>query len=157
MDDEAKIWDGIADIRTAMLVSRGSRGLHARPMSVVARPDEGRVWFLTDRATAKACEIEAHPDVAVTWSNGRNSHVAVNGTARIVDERAYVRDLWSTGAQAFWPGGPDDQNIVAISVEPEVGELWDGPSAPVAMVKMAAAIATRTSVDSMGTNVKTEM
>lgn len=157
MSDERKIWDAMESIRTAMMVSRGDLGPHARPMSAIVRPEEGRVWFLTDRETAKACEIERNPGVAVTFSNGTSRHVALTGTAAIVEERAYVRDLWSASAQAFYPGGPEDPSIVAIRVAPEVAELWDGPSTPVAMVKMAAALVTRTTADGMGDNLKLRM
>ncbi|MFN3592592.1 MAG: pyridoxamine 5'-phosphate oxidase family protein, partial [Thermaurantiacus sp.] len=140
-----------------MFVTRGSLGPHARPMSVIVRPDESRLWFLTDRETAKACEVERHQTVGVTFSNGTNRHVAITGRAEIVEERAFVRDLWTTSAQAFFPGGPDDESIVAIRVDPDVGELWDGPSTPVAIVKMAAALVTRTPADGMGDNVKVRM
>jgi general stress protein 26 len=157
VSDEQKIWDAMESIRTAMFVSRGDLGPHARPMSAIVRPDEGRVWFLTDSETAKACEVERNPTVGLTFSNGTNRHVAITGQAEIVEERAFVRDLWSTSAQAFFPGGPDDASIVAIRVEPEVGELWDGPSTPVAIVKMAAALVTRTPADDMGENVKVRM
>lgn len=154
MREEAKIWDAIEGIRTAMFVSRGKSGLHARPMSAIVRREEGRIWFLTSRETAKTCEIEANPDVSVTFSNGTSTHVAVNGRATLVDERAHVKDLWSIAAQAFYPDGPTDPDIVAIKVEPEIAELWDAPATPVALVKMAAALVTRTSANSLGENVK---
>lgn len=155
--DADRLWDAMEAIRTPLLVTRGDLGSHARPMSAILRRAERRIWFLTDRETAKASEIERHPDVCVAFSNGTGLHAAVTGRAAIVDDRVAVKGLWTPSAQAFYPGGPEDRDIVAIRVDPAHGELWDGPSAPVALVRMAAALATGTSADGMGDHLRVAM
>jgi general stress protein 26 len=126
-------------------------------MSAIVRKDEGHIWFLTDSATIKDCEIEADPRCALVFSDGGSTHLAVTGSAEIVEDRLVVKGLWSKAAQAFYPSGPEDPAIVAIRVEPIIAELWDGPSAPIAMVQMAAALATGRSAADMGHNVKAQM
>jgi general stress protein 26 len=156
-EDVAQIWKLMEKVRTAFLVSLSALGPHARPMSPIVRDEERLVWFLTDRVTVKDDEIGADERVAMIFTDGGSTHLAVTGTAELVDDRATVKDLWSTAAQAFWPEGPDDPRIVAIRVQPTVAELWDGPSAPVAMVQMAAALVTGRSAADMGHNVRAEM
>ena len=66
----------------------------------------------------------------------------------------FVRLL--TGAQAFWPKGPDDPQVVVIHVTPHNAEFWDGDSRIVSTVKFAVALATGT-VPSMGDNKKVSL
>lgn len=155
--DMDRIWKAMEDRRTAFLVTHGREGPHARPMSTIVRRDDGCVWFLTDSATAKDCEIAADDRCALVFSDGGSMHLAVTGTAELVDDRLVVKGLWSTGAQAFYPEGPEDPSILAIRVTPKIAEYWDGPSKPVALVQMAAALATGSSAADMGRNVKARM
>jgi general stress protein 26 len=156
-DDVERMWKVMEKQRTPMLVTRGARGLHARPMHAIVRPTEGLIWFLTDRSGCKDWEIARDSQVALTFSNGGSVHLAVSGLARIVDDRETVRDLWSIAAKAYYPDGPEDPDILAIRVEPQLAELWDGPAAPIAMAQMAAALVTGSSAADMGHNVKAEL
>jgi general stress protein 26 len=127
-------------------------------MSAIVRADEGLIWFLTDTSTgSKDNEIANDRNVAVIFTDGSSTHVAVSGTASIVTDRATVKDLWSTPAQAFYPQGPEDPAIVALRVKPGMAELWDGPSTPVALVQMAAALVTGGSAADIGRNVKADL
>lgn len=153
-EDVARIWNFMEKQRTAFLVTISAAGPHARPMAAIVHKDEALIWFLTDVATTKDGEIAADNRVAVVFTDAGSSHVSVSGTAEIVDDRALVKSLWSTAAQAFWPDGPDSPRVVAIKVTPRSAELWDGPSKLVATVQMAAALATGNSVADMGNNVR---
>jgi general stress protein 26 len=150
-----RVWDSIEKIDTAMLVTHGAKGLHARPMSTIVRRLDGEIWFLTDDCGSKDSELARNKDVALTFSKG-STHVAISGEAEICEGRATIRDLWNPGAQAYYPQGPDDPSIRAICVRPTIAELWDGPSRPVALVQMAFAHVTGRSADGMGENIKTE-
>lgn len=155
--DIARIWEVIESQRTAFLVTRGAIGPHARPMNAIVRTAERLVWFLTDVDGMKDSEIDADGRVALIFTDGVSTHVALTGDAEVVHDRAAVRALWSTAAKAFYPEGPEDPAIVALRVSPLVGELWDGPSRPVALVQMAAALVTGNSAADMGNNVKADM
>jgi general stress protein 26 len=155
-DEEAeRIWDRIEKIDTAMLVTHGKKGLHARPMAPIVRRLDGAIWFLTDDGGSKNDELAANKDVALTFSKGA-TQVAMAGEAEVCDGRATIRDLWNPGAQAWYPQGPEDPSIQAICVRPTIAELWDGPSKPVALVQMAIAHVTGRSADGTGENIKTE-
>ncbi len=156
-DDVERIWDVMDSERTAFLVTQTQAGPHARPMSAIVRAEEGLVWFLTDRSTIKDKEIESDSRCAMVFTDASSTHVAVTGTAEVIDDRAIVKDLWSVSAQAFFPGGPEDEAILAIRVTPRIAELWDGPSTPVAIVKMAAALITGNSAADIGNNVEARL
>jgi general stress protein 26 len=148
------IWDAAAKFRTALLITASPAGPHARPMAPVLRPDDGLIWFLTDKASAKDFEIARDPKVTVAFSDGASHHLSIVGMATAIDDRATIKALWSAPAQAFYPGGPDDPDVMALKIVPGDAELWDGPNAVVSLVKMAAAIVTRDRADYSGDHVQ---
>jgi general stress protein 26 len=150
------IWKAAKSIRTAMLVTRSGEQLVSRPMAAIVREDEGVIWFLTDRDSGKLDDIAVHPQVAVSFCEG-STHVAFSGVASVHHDRETIKDLWSTAAQAWYPKGPDDPLVLALRVDPAEAELWDGPGTIVSLVKMAAAVATGSSVRDGGEHVKTRV
>lgn len=155
MSDAHRVWDMMADIDICMFVTRTPEGLHGRPMSSIPKPDEGVVYFLTARSAVKDDEIAADNRVHLGYSKGQ-THLAVAGTARIDGDRALIERLWNPGAQAFWPKGPSDPNVVAIAVTPVSAEYWDGPNGLIAGVRLAMALVRGTTPD-LGDNEKVRM
>jgi general stress protein 26 len=108
----------------AMLVSIArDEGLHARPMAI-AESDGAMLRFATSNQSAKADEVSVHPRVSVVMQGG-GAYLAISGTARIIDDRERVRLLWQPSWKAWFPGGPDDPNLVLIEIDPERAEYWD--------------------------------
>lgn len=155
MSDTKRVWEMIDAIDICMFVTKRGADVHGRPMSTIGKPDEGKVYLLTDKSAAKDDEIAEDPAVYLGYSKG-SQHLSLNGTAVVSQDRALVKRIWTPSAQAFWPNGPDDPNIVAIAVTPSSAEYWDGPNGIVAGVKMAFAIATGAKPD-MGENAKVAM
>jgi hypothetical protein len=50
-----------------MMTTRFSAGLRARPLEARADRDESVIWFLTDLRAAKDDEIEAFPEICLTF------------------------------------------------------------------------------------------
>jgi general stress protein 26 len=140
-----RIWKAAKSIRPAMLVTRNGAQLVSRPMAAIVRADDGVIWFLTDRDSGKLDDIARDPQVSVSFCDSSNQ-IAFTGVASVHDDRAIIKDLWSTAAQAWYPKGPSDPLVLALRIDPSQAELWDGPGAIVALVKMAAAVATGSSV-----------
>ena len=151
-----RIWDAAGKLHTAMLVTRSGDALISRPMAAMVKSDEGLIYFLTDKTSGKLEDIAEHPGVSVSFSDG-SDYIAFTGKATVHDDRALIKRLWSTGAQAYYPNGPDDPLVIALRVQPSHAELWDGPGTVVSMVKMAAAAATGTSARDMGDHVQASM
>lgn len=155
MSDTKRVWEMIDAIDICMFVTKRGEDMHGRPMSTIGREEEGKIYLLTDKSAVKDDEIEADPSVYLGYCKG-SQHLSVNGTAAVSHDRALIKRIWTPSAQAFWPNGPDDTNIVAIAVTPSAAEYWDGPNFVIAGVKMAFAMVTGTQPD-MGQNAKVRM
>jgi general stress protein 26 len=109
--------------RVSMVVTADQR---ARPLTIAER-DGDRLWFLTDR---QADWVQALPDseyVAVVVSDPDDSlYVSLTGQAGFTDDPATLERLWSQSMET-WFEGADDPKLVALHVDVEEGEYWEGP------------------------------
>lgn len=130
-DAQKKVWEMIKDISAAMLVTQNAQGeMSARPMSAVNRDFTGSLWFMTAADSPKLDEIRASPNVLAAYSDPSDqNYVSARGKARIVTDRAKIREFWSEAARVWFPRGPDDSPIALIELEVESAEYWDAPSA----------------------------
>ncbi|WP_313455938.1 pyridoxamine 5'-phosphate oxidase family protein [Stenotrophomonas sp.] len=119
----------IRDVDIAMFTTTGVDGrLYSRPLGTQQVEFDGDLWFATAADSPKVAEISLNPKVNVAYASpSKNTYVSVAGTARIVDDRAKVEELWSPAMKLFFPGGKDDPNLRLIHVRAESAEYWDGP------------------------------
>lgn len=146
--DTAHIWEAIGKIRIAMLTVEEEGRLVSRPMASLARPDEGRIYFVT-RTDAKVGEIGGSAPVNLAYSDPhKNDYVSVIGTARTSQDREKLRQLWSHFTEAWLPQGPDAKDVALITVEPEEAVLWNGTSSDIVYAaKVLKAVVTQTPPD----------
>lgn len=130
VDGLTKLRELLQGFRVAMFTSLTSQHIpHARPMYLTTDSDADELIFMSDTTSMKVFDISANPKVLLTFSNdGSNRYVAVNGVAIAEHNPARAKTLWNIHAQAWWPEGPSDPNLVLIRVRPEDVEYWDGPS-----------------------------
>jgi general stress protein 26 len=116
----------IEGIETGMLTTRRPDGhLVSRPMAVQARSPGADLWFVTDGETHKLDELEHDAHVNVSFYRDRTREwVSVSGTARVVGDRARIRELYRPDWRAWFPddgpgrdGGPDDPRLALIAVD----------------------------------------
>lgn len=121
-----KFHDLIADLQIAMFTTRRSDGhLVSRPMATQKRASGADLWFVTDRASAKLEEIGSDPHVNLAYYKDRTREwISVSGTARFVEDRAKVAELWAPDWRAWFgdeggenDGTPNDPRIVLIAVD----------------------------------------
>jgi len=130
-DDQKTLLDLMDDMPIAMLTTTGPDGsLRSVPMARQEVDPSAELWFITARDTRHVQDVAARPHVALTFSS-RSSWVAVEGRAEVVDDTAKLRDLWTTFAEAWLPGGPEDPNAVLLRVDVTNGEYWDTPGGKV--------------------------
>ena len=123
----------------AMLVSRTPEGaMHARPMAVAHVSPGSDAFFVTNLQSPKIAEIEANPDVLVTFQGG-GAHATISGRARVVRDRLLLERYWSNAWTAWFPRGAGDPDLCVIAVLAEQGEYWD--RAGVEAIKYAFAAA----------------
>lgn len=128
--EREKVWELIKDIKFAMMVTQDADGsMHGRPMSAMQTDFGGTLWFMTRDHTLKVEALETNPKVMLSYADVDAHHyVSVSGTARIVHDRAKVKELWSEAARVWFPDGPEDPRIALIAVEVTDAEYWDSAS-----------------------------
>lgn len=120
-----RVWDMLGSIDIAMLVTCSDQGMRGRPMSTIPRQDRGVIYILTESDSAAAKDIRVNGSVFLSYQ-GRGDHVALHGQAVVDPDRALVRELWNPGAEVFWPDGPEAHDVVALVVDPDRADVWDG-------------------------------
>jgi general stress protein 26 len=128
--DVSKLVEKIKDIRIAMMttIENGSE-LHSRPMYTNTPDEDGTLWFFTEQDSSKVNEVQQDRHVSLGYSKPEdNLYVAISGTAKVVTDRAKIKELWSEGLRGWFPKGSDDPNIALLHVTIDKGEFWDTPN-----------------------------
>lgn len=123
----AELVDGI-EVAMFTTVARDGR-LVSRPLRTQSIGEDGDLWFVTDRESHKSDEIEANPQVNVSYASpSANTYVSIAGSATLVFDKARLHEFWSPGLSVFYPEGEDDPRLCLLRVEMESVEYWDSPS-----------------------------
>ena len=80
------------------------------------RVDDGlTVWFACGASSNKVRQIEANPNVSVSfWESGQD--LVISGTAEIVDDADTKAGVWQDDWTRFFPGGKDDPEYCVLKV-----------------------------------------
>lgn len=152
-EDIDRAWNLMEKIGFAMLVTRDSGKLRARPMRAFVERKDNAIYMLTDARRHKDEEIARDPEINLSFADaGDQKYVSVAGAATVSNDRAKIKELFSTPAKAWWDNA-DDPNIRLLKIAPHDAEFWDTPGSVISYVKMAAAAATGTRPD-IGINRK---
>jgi general stress protein 26 len=128
-DDIKKLADLIRGIRVAMLTTLDGTDMRSRPMATLDTTFDGDLWFFTWKSAPKVDEIRTDQRVNVTFADpGGDRYVSMSGHALIVRDPAKNRDLWSPALSAWFPGGPDDRDLVLLRIPVDSAEYWDSQS-----------------------------
>lgn len=130
-ESQQKLVELMNDMPIAMMTTFGVTGPRSVPMARQQVEPDAEMWFITARDSEHAQALETEPRVALTFSS-RDAWVAVTGHATVVDDQAKLKELWTTFAEAWLPGGPEDDNATLIRVDVERGEYWDTPGSKIA-------------------------
>ena len=122
----------IEDLDTAMLTTRREDGkLVSRPMANQERAAGADLWFVTEKGSEKIREIRHDPHVNLSYYKDRTREwVSVAGTARIVEDRAKIRELYKPDWKIWFAeeglpgdkraGTAEDPRMVLIGVQAEL-------------------------------------
>lgn len=154
--DAERAWELMKKIGFAMLVTRDGDKLRARPMSAHLERESNAIYFLTDARHHKDDEIARNPGINLSFADASaQKYVSLTGSAVVSNDRAKIKELFSTPAKAWWDSA-EDPNIRVLKITPDDAEYWDSPGTVVSYVKMAAAAVTGTRPD-LGENRKVSM
>ena len=140
--DVDRAWELMKKIGFAMLVTHDGDKLRARPMSAYLEPENNAVYFLSDVRRHKDEEIAKNPGINLSFADASNQkYVSITGTAVVSNDRAKIKQLFSTPAKAWWDSA-EDPNIRILKITPDDAEFWDSPGTVISYVKMATAAVT---------------
>jgi general stress protein 26 len=123
-----RVWDIIDKVGVCMLTTRSDAGLRARPLEARPDRDAGLIWFITDVRGSKDDEIERHSEVGLVFIDPKDkAYLSITARGEVRRDPAKAAEIW-TKTDAVWWSGPDDSNLRVLRVDPQVAELWDGPS-----------------------------
>jgi general stress protein 26 len=140
----------IDDVRFPMFTWQDEHGhLLSQPMTKQQVDDDGGIWFFASTLTSLWECIGHRPQVNLAFAHPDDAlFVSVAGTAERVVDRERIKAMWNTGAQAWFPAGPEDEHAVLIRVVPHTAEYWDSnDSKMVRLFAMAKAAITGTRPD----------
>jgi general stress protein 26 len=141
-EDIHRVWTLIEKIGVCMLASKDGEKIRARPMGAHPREGANLIYFLTDARGHKDEEVMQDDHVCLSFASPSDGKfLAITGRARVLNDRALIRDLWDATAEAYWKG-VDDPGVRVIEVTPEDAQFWEGPHGVVATFAMVVAAAT---------------
>ncbi len=152
---EDRVWDLAEKLNVCMFTTWDGESQRARPLSARVHREEHAIHFLVDASGEKNWQVEKYPKVLMTFTDGSSAFVAITGKAKVSNDRAKIKDLWSSFDKAWWDN-ENDPAIRVLSVSPDDAELWDGPNSVVAAAKMVTAAVTGMR-PSLGDNAKVEL
>ena len=154
-DNRTKLYELIDDIKIAMLTTVEKNGtLHTRPMANQKAEKAGTLWFFTEKDGSVAGNVRANPRLSLGYASS-GAYATVSGVGKVVGDRAKISELWSDDVKAWFPKGKTDPNLVLLRVDPEMGEFWTFPSAPISQaIGYVKAKLTGEPADDIGENRK---
>lgn len=126
---ERTLHDALDGLRFAMVATADADGTwKSRPLAL-AGDEDGVLSFLVavDADWVAALEQGGSPTTVTFSDPGKNVYVALQGSARTLDDRQRIADLWNPGAAAYFDG-EDDPKVRELQVQVHYGEFWDAPS-----------------------------
>lgn len=132
--------DLLGGLDIAMVATADDTGTwRARPLSLAGQQGDVLSFLVSVEADwVEALEDSGSPTTVTFADPSKNTYVAVQGSARTVEDRTRIADLWNVGAGAYFEG-PEDPTVRVLDVEVAYGEYWDGPHGRVgALLQLAA-------------------
>ncbi len=156
----SKLAELINGIKIAMLTTTDNRdgSLVSRPMGTQKVEFDGQLWFFTEDDSPKADQVQQDRQVNVSYAdNGANRYVSVSGTARLVDDRAKMEELWNPVFKVWFPDGLETPNLALLCVDVERAEYWESDGKIASILQFAKALITREEADDMGRNERLQL
>ena len=136
---DKSLHDALDGLRFAMVATADADGTwKSRPLALAGQ-EGGVLSFLVgaDAEWVASLEDSGSPTTVTFSDPGKNTYVALQGSARTTDDRALVHELWTPEAGAYFEG-EDDPAVRVLEVSVQYGEFWDGPSGRLGQVLSVA-------------------
>jgi general stress protein 26 len=155
----ARLGELIKDIRIAMLTTvDDDGGLRSRPMATQDEQFDGELWFFTQASSPKGNDIASDHQVNVAYAApDKQRYISISGRARLVRDKAKMKQLWSPILKAWFPEGLNDPDLALLQISAERAEYWDDSHSKVGnLIELVKALATGKEAE-MGENRKIDL
>jgi len=79
--------------------------------------EDWTIWFSTLRNSRKAADIRRSGRITLGFQHPPDlSYVALIGRAALFEDRAEIRRRWLENWRVYYPGGPDDPELVFVRI-----------------------------------------
>jgi general stress protein 26 len=112
--------------KVCMLGTFEEMRVHFRPMAHVDVDEMGNLWFFTSMESEKTSQINANPNVYLTYTCEDDSvYLSVEGIASVSNiNRDRMKELFSPMLRAWFPEGLNDPNLALMIVHPLEIDYW---------------------------------
>jgi general stress protein 26 len=108
------------------------------PMGTQRFSEPGTTHWITEKDSDKVRHLQADPRVNLFYAS-KEGYVSIAGTARLVEDRDRLAELWGFFTDSFMDGGPEHPNAGLIEVTAQTASWWTTPNGAVTLVKLVAA------------------
>lgn len=133
--------------RVCMLGTFEEMRVFFRPMAHVDVDEMGNFWFFTSIESEKTSQINANPNVYLTYScEGESTYLSVEGIASVSNiNRDRMKELFTPFVKSWFPEGLDDPNLALMIVHPLEIDYWvNNESKVLTYIKMLSSAVTGT-------------
>ena len=132
----------------------GNTSAASIPLSIAQELENGKIWFIGDRKSETIKDLEKNPQVNLSYtSSDQKDFVSINGTAKLVNDKAKLDELWSPIYAAFYEKGKEDPNVQVLCIECNGAQYWLSGNTVVDMFKMvSAAVQEGKTAENLGEN-----
>lgn len=118
--------DTVDQVRFCFAITQGLDGEANARVVEPAKPDDAwHIWFMTSRASRKIKELEADARLVLAYQyDPDGTCVTLHGGAAISDDVGFKQKVWTENSARWYPGGPEDPNVVIVTFEPDRMEMW---------------------------------
>jgi general stress protein 26 len=102
----------------------GGGTFHSRPMQLQRHDDDGTLWFATSLDSRKCEDLRANPRCCAAFLKS-SKYVSISGSAHLVKDERMIRKLWTPAWRGWFPGGPEEPDLVLLRIVPEHVEYVD--------------------------------
>lgn len=134
----AELDELIAHYDTALLTTRsGDDTLHTRPMAMQKKHEPGEdLWFVSWSDSQKIRDLESDSRCGVTLYGGQHDsdYVSLSGRCEIIRDKALIKKMWEPAWKAWFPEGPEAEDVCLLHFIPEFAEYLRTPGGKVKVV-----------------------
>lgn len=117
----------IEEFDTVMMVSTDADNgtMYSRPMTIARYDvDAGILYFATSSTSGVVNDLESKPRINISMQSS-NQYVSLSGATIVSNDREMIKALYSPAWKAWFPEGPEQEDIRLIKFDPIQGEYWD--------------------------------